>query len=79
MSIKIPRSNDIKQRVQGSKARLDSEIYIREVLAYREYLKAGVLYKIPNEYRWGSKTKYLGDTPTFRYHNNEDESTKMTD
>ena len=30
-----------------------------------------------SEYRWERKTqKYLRDTPTFSYHNNEEESTK---
>lgn len=41
------------------------------------YLKAVKIHKIPNEYRWERKTqKYLRDTPTFSYHNNEEESTK---
>lgn len=30
-----------------------------------------------SEYRWERKSqKYLRDTPTFSYHNNEEESTK---
>lgn len=70
-----------KHRVQGSKERLDLEICIWEASAYREYLKAVTLHKIPNEYRWEESKvqECLEETPTFRHRNNEEVLAKMTE